>query len=328
MDAHFEHVFCPLAGPAIFEEKDVVLRNVRRVIQTGGGEIHYFAFHACFLMVNNPGIRMALKICVICNRISRHSENKTHLTKVHLGDIGKVNIATQLSIAYRLSIEKYNVQSKIIYCIRFCGAFELALRGNDESDTDISDTAHTVLVLRYEFGGKVCKRFWGFLNPKGQDAEAISKCIIREVRPLIGDNTEKVIAQSFDGAAVMIREVFSNARFTHCYAHQLNLIVSKCASQNKAARVFFSCLEGISTFFFSNSSKRLTVLEETVARQILKVSHTRWNFKSRVVKMVYEKREALIECFEILEEDQSSETVQKACGLHLMLQDREFNFWL
>lgn len=36
----------------------------------------------------------------------------------------------------------------------------------------------------------------------------------------------------------------------------------------------------------------------------------------------------MLECFEKLEDEHSTETVQKARGLRLMLQDKEFNFWL
>ena len=54
---------------------------------------------------------------------------------------GKVNIAEQLSKAYRDSIIQHNLKveknrqilSRIIDCIKFCGALELALRGHDET---------------------------------------------------------------------------------------------------------------------------------------------------------------------------------------------------
>ena len=55
--------------------------------------------------------------------------------------LGSVNISVQLSRAYHDSLQKHNEQvelnrcilSKVIDCIKFCGAFELALRGHDES---------------------------------------------------------------------------------------------------------------------------------------------------------------------------------------------------
>nr|CAH7755192.1 unnamed protein product [Callosobruchus chinensis] len=55
--------------------------------------------------------------------------------------LGRVDIRQQLDSAYRRSIQQQNEQvrknryvlSKIINCIKFCGAFELALRGHDES---------------------------------------------------------------------------------------------------------------------------------------------------------------------------------------------------
>jgi hypothetical protein len=59
----------------------------------------------------------------------------------------------------------------------------------------------------------------------------------------------KVIAQTFEGAFVMsgsvngvqarIKEHFPRAHHVHSYAHQLNLIMIKAASQNQSARVFF-----------------------------------------------------------------------------------------
>lgn len=59
--------------------------------------------------------------------------------------MGKQDIRQQLSNAFRLSIQKHNetvtnnryILSKIIDCIKFCGAFELALRGhNEKSDSE------------------------------------------------------------------------------------------------------------------------------------------------------------------------------------------------
>ncbi|KAK4875482.1 hypothetical protein RN001_011904 [Aquatica leii] len=69
------------------------------------------------------------------------ASSKAHLTaKLGFNLLGKQDIRQQLNSAYRMSIEKHNeevknnryVLSKIINCVKFCGAFELALRGHDE----------------------------------------------------------------------------------------------------------------------------------------------------------------------------------------------------
>ncbi|XP_072042789.1 zinc finger MYM-type protein 1-like [Amphiura filiformis] len=74
--------------------------------------------------------------------IKAHEKNAAHLTCcVRLELLGNVNICTQLDDAYRSSIRKHNqlvdknrhVLSKLIDCVKFCGAFELALRGHNET---------------------------------------------------------------------------------------------------------------------------------------------------------------------------------------------------
>ena len=62
---------------------------------------------------------------------------------MRLAMFGKINISAQLDEGYRIGIRKHNeevdknrqVLSKIIDCEKFCGAFEIALRGHDESES-------------------------------------------------------------------------------------------------------------------------------------------------------------------------------------------------
>ena len=61
---------------------------------------------------------------------------------LRLAMFGKINISSQLDEGYRVGIRKHNeevdknrhILSKIIDCVKFCGAFELALHGHDESE--------------------------------------------------------------------------------------------------------------------------------------------------------------------------------------------------
>lgn len=58
-----------------------------------------------------------------------------------LSVLGKIEIREQLNEAFRRNVERQNDQvrknryvlSRIIDCIKFCGEFELALRGHDET---------------------------------------------------------------------------------------------------------------------------------------------------------------------------------------------------
>lgn len=59
-----------------------------------------------------------------------------------------------------------------------------------------------------------------------------------------------------------VKEKYPYAYFIHCYAHQLNLIMTLAVSQNKQVKVFFSNLSQIPTFF--SNSKRVTILDEIV----------------------------------------------------------------
>ncbi|XP_025412523.1 uncharacterized protein LOC112684990, partial [Sipha flava] len=267
-------------------------------------------------------------------------------------------IRQQLSNAFRLSIQKHNetvtnnryILSKIIDCIKFCGAFELAFRWhNEKSDsenpgifrglinfsseldntlklhleqstvfkglskiiqnemlecmlfvirqnikneiknadffsvisdetTDVSAQFQMSIIFRYILSnGTPVERFWGFFNPSGHDAKSLSKCIKYNLKE-VTENHDKLISQSYDGAAVMsgrlsgvqklIKDEYKNAHFVHCYAHQLNLILSQATMHNRDVRIFFSNLTDV-TNFFSNSPQRVTILEKLLTIESL-----------------------------------------------------------
>ena len=53
-----------------------------------------------------------------------------------------VNIATQVDESYRIAVRRHNdevsknrhILGRLIDCVKYCGVFELALRGKDESE--------------------------------------------------------------------------------------------------------------------------------------------------------------------------------------------------
>ena len=78
----------------------------------------------------------------LSQKIKKHERSKSHMTaQLEFNLLGKHNIRQQLDSVFRQSVERENNQirknryvlSKIIDCVKFCGAFELALRGHDET---------------------------------------------------------------------------------------------------------------------------------------------------------------------------------------------------
>eukprot|EP00102_Acyrthosiphon_pisum_P014947 XP_008185265.1 PREDICTED: uncharacterized protein LOC103310034 [Acyrthosiphon pisum] len=88
-------------------------------------------------------------------KIKSHEKTQTHINaQLSLKLLGKQDIHQQLNSAFRLNIEKYNEQvkenryilSKIIDYIRYCGAFELALRGHDETADSVNPEVFKGLI--------------------------------------------------------------------------------------------------------------------------------------------------------------------------------------
>ncbi|GLV43800.1 hypothetical protein CBL_11620 [Carabus blaptoides fortunei] len=72
-----------------------------------------------------------------------------------------------------------------------------------DDTTDISETTQTVIVFRYELGGIIYERFWGFFKPENINAEGISSCILNEIGKVLKNDPSKLIAQTYDETNVM-----------------------------------------------------------------------------------------------------------------------------
>ncbi|CAI5694963.1 zinc finger MYM-type protein 1 [Oreochromis niloticus] len=340
---------------------------------------------------------------------------------VKLAVLGKTSIAAQLDDGHRIALRRHNeevdknrhILSKIIDCIKFCGAFELAMRGHDESDssdnpgifrglvdlmasidhdlrqhlenatvfkgtsktvqneildcmlavlreriveevkaakflaiqadetTDISTHCQLVMVLRYiDQRNRIQERFFEFIKLPNACADAIASALSERLRFILPQGQErKLIAQAYDGAAVMrgttggvqrkIQDIYANAHYVHCYAHQLNLVMQQATSHIPQISHFFSDIAGFASFF-TKSSKRTAVLDEVVAHRLPSASATRWNFNSRAVNTVYEHKDDLVRCFQTIRNSEGFDapTKRDAGGFVRMLEDEAFCFFL
>ncbi|KAJ3620532.1 hypothetical protein MTP99_004473 [Tenebrio molitor] len=214
----------------------------------------------------------------------------------------------------------------------------LSLMADDT--TDVSSQAQTVLVFRYELNGKVHERFWGFAYQESQNAEGLSQCILQQLDSIIEDCPDKLIAQTYDGAAVTrgcegvnvkIKKKYKNAQFIYCYAHQLNKLLEKAVSNIPSVRMFFANLNGIAGFF-SHSPDRRAALQQVCDKRVPRPSQTSWKFQSRIVQTVFNYKEEILQCLENMAvgvpKRYSMETVALSLGFANWFEDITFFFWL
>lgn len=273
--------------------------------------------------------------------------------------LGLINFAKELDSELKKHLENCTVfkgtsktiQNELLQCMLDVCRSEilreiaevdyLALLGDEA--TDVSNCVQFVMVLRYVLKcGSAAERFWGFFNPTGQAAIPIADCIKPELKKILPNNPEKLIAQGYDAAPVMsghktgvnmqIKEEYKNANYIHCEAHQLNLVMERATTKNiknPAVRKFLASLDTVPKFF-SHSPHRLEVLDKCVAQRVPSVIKTRWNYNSRTVNMVFEHKEALLECFQTLSErpGETNSTIVDATNLVRTMEDPDFNYWL
>lgn len=155
-----------------------------------------------------------------------------------------------------------------------------------------------------------------------------------------GLNADKLIAQSYDGAAVMsgelrgtqalVKKKYPKAEYIHCKAHILNLVLLHSCSEEKRTAKFFKTLSSLAGFF-SQSTKRNQTLKKHVEAKIPNVCKTKWAYNSRLVNVVNDNYRGVLTCLGDLylgDSDFDGDTCTLARGLHGFLLDFETIFLL
>lgn len=207
-----------------------------------------------------------------------------------------------------------------------------------DETTDVSNKSQVSTVLRYcTSKGTVEERFLGFSDfSDDRSANALATHLFNCLKEY--DCEKKIVAQTYDGAAVMsgehnglqarVKAEYKQALFVHCYAHKLNLVLKQSVDNIKECKIFFMTLSGFAAFF-SKSSKRTHALEQEVKKRFPSVAPTRWNYNSRLVETVFENKRnilQLLECIIDNGEKWDADTYSSARGFYATFQDLSFNF--
>ncbi|XP_053467751.1 uncharacterized protein LOC128599809 isoform X1 [Ictalurus furcatus] len=198
-----------------------------------------------------------------------------------------------------------------------------------DETTDVTDKAQISVILRYvaisEVACEVREAFLGFDDVSNDRREAaIAEYILGVLEKY--KCVEKLVAQTYDGAAVMaselngvqakIKEKVPEAFFTHCYAHKLNLVLMHSAKCMPQTRTFFKTVEGLGTFF-RKSTKRTRLLDDVVKRRSPRAAPTRWSSTSRLLQTISMHQSDLRAVFHIMGENPGSwdnDTLMMATG--------------
>ncbi|XP_050500562.1 uncharacterized protein LOC114333658 [Diabrotica virgifera virgifera] len=208
-----------------------------------------------------------------------------------------------------------------------------------QADT-ITDNNKVAIILRYVKDDVVCERFYTLIQSKGIDIEYLSAVILQELQQMkLNEHPEKLVGQSYDAASVRSGGMggvqakiksfcYTSAHFIHSYAHPLNLILQKAASQDRAVKVFFANLESFSSFF-GKSPERTAVLDEIVKIGLIKEVPTYWDFNTKVIETVYTNKSELIDCIDkIIDSETNNSSINQAMSLKNYLEDENFLYWL
>ena len=171
-----------------------------------------------------------------------------------------------------------------------------------DSTIDISRTDQFSLSLRYVTeNGDAVERFIQFSELPGASAEDFFNTLLSAITNL-GLSITMCYGQSYDGASTMsgeisglqrrVRDIAPHAIFTHCCAHNLNLILMDAVTSNIQTQLFFGTLECLYTFF-TGSLPRLSILKEEQCKNIESFSltlkrlcDTRWATRKSAVDSV------------------------------------------
>lgn len=111
------------------------------------------------------------------------------------------------------------------------------------------------ICVRYTKKFQVFERFLGFIDvSQKQDSESLTSAILNFLEQSNIQNIP-IVAQSYDGAAVMsgkragvqtkLKEYYPSAIYVHCMAHRINLVVIDMCKNIKVPNMILLYLEFI-----------------------------------------------------------------------------------
>ena len=172
--------------------------------------------------------------------------------------------------------------------------------------TDVSTKEQLSMIVRLDKGSEIIERQLGFVDVSSDRTATALSTVIKGKLIQHENIMDKLIGQTYDGASVMsgdlngvqaqIQREYPFAHFVHCAAHRLNLVLCQAASSIAPVKIFFINIGAFCTFT-SNAPRRKAFLSSHNL-EFPSPGDTRWYYRARIINVLYNYYEKLIEIFE------------------------------
>uniref|UniRef100_H2ZTQ1 Uncharacterized protein n=1 Tax=Latimeria chalumnae TaxID=7897 RepID=H2ZTQ1_LATCH len=198
-------------------------------------------------------------------------------------------------------------------------------------------TEQLSLCIRYAENIEVRERFLCFIDcSSSRGAEGIYRCI-KKALEIRGLQNLPVIAQSYDGAAVMSGHVSGvqqrmktdhpSAVYVHRMAHKLNLVLVDSCKVNRTAVGFFNVIEKVYNPFAAPSNHQVFLdMQQALGlkpREIVQLSDIQWACKWKIVLAVKMQYTVIIKSLEKLSDPAEKWSIE-ASGLNQHMRRLQF----
>ncbi|XP_022167732.1 zinc finger MYM-type protein 1-like, partial [Myzus persicae] len=245
-----------------------------------------------------------------------HGPLMKHLSKVWSPKRNRLTFMSHESQNSLLKILANQVRLSIVKELKQSGLFAVII----DTTTDVANIEQFTFLVRYIHEGKPYERLLCLEAATDATGKGMfdTFCCITEKYQI--DWKKDLCAQSYDGAATMqgeysgLKTLIQNenprAVYVWCFAHIMNLVIVDTLDYTTEIRNFFGELQGLVSYMrarkrtatFYDCQKNLNVGSKSKdrIRKIKNFSDTRWTSHDRVISVIHDKFDALIDTLKIL----------------------------
>ncbi|CAB3996100.1 zinc finger MYM-type 1-like [Paramuricea clavata] len=212
-------------------------------------------------------------------------------------------------------------------------------RHNEEVDeaTDVSTKEQLCMIVRLDKGSDIIERQHGFVdvssNRTATTLSTVIKCKLIQHENIM----DKLIGQTYDGVIMsghlngvqaQIQREYPFAHFVHCAAHRLNLVLCQAASSFAPVKRFFINICAFCTF--TNNAPRRKAFLSSHNLEFPSPGDTQWYYRARVINVLYNNYEKLIEIFENIVDNPTgmlTEHFHNMDRFRVLVNPRVFKTW-